>query len=332
MDLLIDSVTRSVVSSFMDGFSGYNQIRMAPRDAEKTAFKTPIGNFYYTVMPFRLKNTGETYQRAMMVIFHDMMHQELEDCVDDIVVKSRKREEHFHVLRKAPVHKKPLLLYLATNSYAIGALIAQEDGGGIVQPVYYISRALKNAETRYRRAERACLAIMYASQRLRYYLLTYKWAEAVPLCKAIGEAVPNFIKENIIVRFKVPHKIISDNGTPFFNSDVRKMLEFYQVKQHRSSPYYPQGNGQAEVTNKTLIKIISRMSQEHTGGWEKEKENEVFAAERCEDLERLDERREEAQERNRRYRQRMTKAYDRMTKERVFMEGQFMLKVADYVR
>ena len=44
------------------------------------------------------------------------------------------------------------------------------------------------------------------------------------------------------------------------------MLEFYQVKHHRSSPYYPQGNGQVEVTNKTLIKII-KMSQESTGGW-----------------------------------------------------------------
>ena len=71
----------------MDEFSGYNQNRMAPRDAEKTTFRTPMGNFYYTVMPFELKNVGTTYQRAMTAIFHDMMHQELEDYVDDIVVK-----------------------------------------------------------------------------------------------------------------------------------------------------------------------------------------------------------------------------------------------------
>ena len=89
-DLLIDSAVGSAMFSFMDGFSGYNQIRMAPKDAEKTAFRTPMGNFYYTVMPFRLKNTGTTYQQAMTAIFHDMMYQELEDYVDDIVVKSKK--------------------------------------------------------------------------------------------------------------------------------------------------------------------------------------------------------------------------------------------------
>ena len=65
---------------------------------------------------------------------------------------------------------------------------------------------------------------------------------------------------------------------------------------------------------------------------DKEKEKEVFAAERCEDLEGLDERREEGQDRNRKYRQRMTEAYGKMTKERVFVEGQLMLKVVDYVR
>ena len=86
--------------SFMDGFSGYNQIRMAPKNAEKTAFRTPMGNFYYTVMPFGLKNAGVTYQRAMTAIFHDMMHQEWEDYVDDIVVKSKKRGEQFYVLKR----------------------------------------------------------------------------------------------------------------------------------------------------------------------------------------------------------------------------------------
>ena len=65
---------------------------------------------------------------------------------------------------------------------------------------------------------------------------------------------------------------------------------------------------------------------------EKEKEGEVFVVERCEDLEGLDKKREKAQERSCRYRQKITEAYGRMTKERVFVEGQLVLKVADYVR
>ena len=62
MDLLIDSATGNAMFSFMDGFRGYNQIGMAPKDAEKTTFRTPVGNFYYTVMPFGLKIAGATYQ------------------------------------------------------------------------------------------------------------------------------------------------------------------------------------------------------------------------------------------------------------------------------
>ena len=47
--------------SFMDGYSMYNQIQMAAKDAEKSAIRTPIGNFYYTMMPFGLKNARATY-------------------------------------------------------------------------------------------------------------------------------------------------------------------------------------------------------------------------------------------------------------------------------
>ena len=62
IDLLLDSATGNSIFSFMDGYNGYNQIRMAAKDAEKTAFKTSIGDFYYTVMPSGLKNAGATYQ------------------------------------------------------------------------------------------------------------------------------------------------------------------------------------------------------------------------------------------------------------------------------
>ena len=75
---------------------------------------------------------------------------------------------------QALVRRNQLLLYVGLSLSAIGALIAQEDGGGVKQPVYYISYALRDAETHYPRAERACLAIVYASQRLHHYFLSYE--------------------------------------------------------------------------------------------------------------------------------------------------------------
>ena len=84
----------------MDGFSGYNQIKMAPEDMEKTIFITPWGTFCYRVMPFGLKNAGATYQIAMTTLFHDMMHKEIEVCVNDMIAKSIDEEEHVEHLLK----------------------------------------------------------------------------------------------------------------------------------------------------------------------------------------------------------------------------------------
>ncbi|XP_031090967.1 uncharacterized protein LOC115995960 [Ipomoea triloba] len=64
-ELMIDVVTGHEIMSFMDGSSGYNQIRMALEDEELTAFRTPKGIYCYKVMPFGLKNASATYQRAM---------------------------------------------------------------------------------------------------------------------------------------------------------------------------------------------------------------------------------------------------------------------------
>ena len=84
----------------MDGFSRYIQIHLAEEDQEKSAFTTPWGTYCYVVMPFGLKNVGVTYQRAMVAIFHDLIHVDMEVYVDDILVKSKTREIHPQVLKR----------------------------------------------------------------------------------------------------------------------------------------------------------------------------------------------------------------------------------------
>ena len=64
-DVMIDNTCGFEGTSFMDSFSGYNQIKMYPGDEKHTSFRTPLGVYCNTVMPFRLKNAGATYQRAM---------------------------------------------------------------------------------------------------------------------------------------------------------------------------------------------------------------------------------------------------------------------------
>ena len=92
IDMLVDSTASYKVKSFVDGFAGYNQIRMAEEDQHKTAFTTPWGTFCYTVMPFGLKNAGATYQRAVTTLFHDMIHKEIEVYVDDMIIHSTDEE------------------------------------------------------------------------------------------------------------------------------------------------------------------------------------------------------------------------------------------------
>ena len=70
--------------SFVDGYSGYNQIIMHPKDEEKTTFKGSLANFYYIVMPFGLKNAGVTYQHLMDWIVKKMIDRNVEVYVDDM--------------------------------------------------------------------------------------------------------------------------------------------------------------------------------------------------------------------------------------------------------
>ena len=106
IDILVDNTAQHKIFSFMDGFSGYNQIKMEPEYMEKTTFAIQWGNFCYKVMPFRLKNAGETYQRAMVALFHDMIHHEIEVNVDDMIARSQTEEEHLGHLKKLFVRLK----------------------------------------------------------------------------------------------------------------------------------------------------------------------------------------------------------------------------------
>nr|KYP43933.1 Transposon Ty3-I Gag-Pol polyprotein [Cajanus cajan] len=98
IDALVDGTAGHQRLSFLDAYSGYNQIPMYPPDEEKTAFITDSANYCYKVMPFGLRNAGATYQRLMDKIFRRQIGTCMEVYVDDMVIKSTSPNDHLRDL------------------------------------------------------------------------------------------------------------------------------------------------------------------------------------------------------------------------------------------
>ncbi|GJW34672.1 reverse transcriptase domain-containing protein [Tanacetum coccineum] len=86
MDQMLERLAGNQYYCFLDGFSGYFQIPIDPKDQEKTTFTCPYGTFAYRRMPFGLCNAPGTFQRCMMAIFHDMIEKIMEVFMDDFSV------------------------------------------------------------------------------------------------------------------------------------------------------------------------------------------------------------------------------------------------------
>ncbi|KAL2512216.1 Reverse transcriptase domain-containing protein [Abeliophyllum distichum] len=115
IDQLVDATSGHELLSFMDAYSGYNQISMYPPDEEHMSFVTNKGLYCYKVMPFGLKNAGATYQRLVNKMFADQLGSTMEVYVDDMFVKSLRVEDHiqhleetFQILRSYKMRLNPL--------------------------------------------------------------------------------------------------------------------------------------------------------------------------------------------------------------------------------
>ena len=101
IDKLVDATAGHQLMSFMDAFSGYNQILMHPEYPENTSFMISRGIYCYKVMPFGLKNAESTYQRLVNMMFADQIGQTMEVYIDDILVKSIEAKDHISHLQQA---------------------------------------------------------------------------------------------------------------------------------------------------------------------------------------------------------------------------------------
>ena len=112
---LVDATLGHALLSFMDAYSGYNQIPKYVPDQEHTSFITDRGLYCYKVMSFGLKNARATYQRLINMMFKEQIGKTMEVYVDDMLVKSKAAADHvphlantFVVLRRYLMRLNPL--------------------------------------------------------------------------------------------------------------------------------------------------------------------------------------------------------------------------------
>ncbi|KAL5572373.1 hypothetical protein UlMin_021970 [Ulmus minor] len=134
IDQMLERLTGHAYYCFLDGYSGYNQIPIAPEDQEKTTFTCPFGTFAYRRMPFGLCNAPGTFQRCMMSIFSDMVERFLEIFMDDFSVFGSSFDECLHHLKLVLVRckEKNLVLnwekchFLVNKGIVLGHIVSQK--------------------------------------------------------------------------------------------------------------------------------------------------------------------------------------------------------------
>lgn len=95
-----------------------------------------------------------------------------------------------------------------------------------------------------------------------------KLVEAIPTKQATSKVVIKFLMKNIIVKFGVPTRIITDNCMCFISEEFNTFCGEYGIKISHSYPYHPQGIGQVDSSNKNILKIIKRILGQNKKAWD----------------------------------------------------------------
>ena len=94
-----------------------------------------------------------------------------------------------------------------------------------------------------------------------------EWIEAIPTRQATDTIIIDFLLSHILSRFGCPRRLITDNAQAFSSSRLVKFCNEYNIVLSHSTTYYPQGNGLAESSNKSLMRTIKKLLQENKKAW-----------------------------------------------------------------
>ncbi|KAL3699620.1 hypothetical protein R1sor_017642 [Riccia sorocarpa] len=204
-DVILDQVAGHECYSFLDGFSGYNQVFLREEDCQKTTFTTDWGTFAYRVMPFGLTNVPATFQRMMTTIFRDYLRKFIEVFLDNFCVYSSKATHQeklkltFDKCRESQLCLHPEKSFIAMKEGILlghrisikgidvdhekvaiivelqpPSCVRDKDDKGHDHPIYFSGKKLSDAEKKYTTTEREALSMVFSVRKFRHYLLGYE--------------------------------------------------------------------------------------------------------------------------------------------------------------
>nr|GEW66449.1 hypothetical protein [Tanacetum cinerariifolium] len=190
MDQMLERLAGNEFYCFLDGFSGYFQIPIDPQDQTKTTFACPYGTFAYRRMPFGLCNAPGTFQREGIVLGHKISKSGIEvdrvkvdviaklpypttvkECVDAFDTLKKKLTEALILV--VPDWNIPFELMCDAIDFAIDAVLGQRKTKHF-QSINYTSKTMTEAQIHYTTTEKEMLAVVYAFEKFRPYLVLSK--------------------------------------------------------------------------------------------------------------------------------------------------------------
>ncbi|GJW74629.1 reverse transcriptase domain-containing protein [Tanacetum coccineum] len=265
MDQMLERLAGNEFYCFLDGFSGYFQIPIDPKDQEKTTFTCPYGTFAYR--RHKISRKGIEVDKAKVDVISKLPHPTTvkgirsflghagfyrrfikdfskisrpmthllekntpfifsEDCI--LAFQTLKKKLTEAPILIAPNWDEPFEIMCDASDYAIGAVLGQRIEKHF-RPIHYASKTMTEAETNYTTTEKEMLAVVYAFEKFRSYLI------------------------------------------------MNKIMSKYGVTHRLSTPYHPQTSGQVEVTNRGLKRILERTVGENRSSWSDKLEDALWA-------------------------------------------------------